>query len=301
MINKLTIVVPMAGYGTRMRPHTWSKPKPLISVAGKTSLDHLIEGFSSLPEDIEIQYAFIVSPYLGEEQIPAFMKEHYPETKAGYVVQADMRGQSDALYLAKDFLKGPILVIYSDTLIKTDFSKLGNETLGGIAWVKSVEDPRRFGVAEINEEKIIKRLIEKPASVENDLAVVGCYYFRSGEDLVSAIEEQFERDLQLRGEYFLVDAVNIMIERGLRMRVQTVDTWLDTGTIDATLETNGRLLLTNKNLPIPEVMCKLLHQCLFIRKHTSPTPRSVPMFQSVPTVKLQKAKLKTALLKKEPK
>ena len=247
MSKTLTIVIPMAGHGTRMRPHTWSKPKPLISVAGKTSLDHLLESFDSLPPDLTIEYVFIVSPNLGEMQIPVYMKEHYPNYKVDYVVQTEMRGQSDAIYLAREYLQGQILMIYSDTLIETDFSEIGNESLGGIAWVKSVEDPRRFGVAEINKAKIIKRLIEKPASMDNDLAVVGCYYFRSGEDLVSAIEEQFKRDLQLKGEYFLVDGINIMIERGLEMRVEPVETWLDTGTIDATLETNQRLLQLGRN------------------------------------------------------
>jgi glucose-1-phosphate thymidylyltransferase len=246
MVKNLTIVIPMAGHGTRMRPHTWSKPKPLIGVAGKTSLDQLLDSFSSIPPELTIEYVFIVSPNLGETQIPAYMNEHYPNCKVDYVVQSEMRGQSDAMYLARNFLRGPILMIYSDTLIETDFSEIGNEMSGGIAWVKSVHDPRRFGVAEINENKIIKRLIEKPESMDNDLAVVGCYYFRSGENLVSAIEEQFERKLQLKGEYFLVDAINIMIEKGLKMRVQPVETWLDTGTIDATLDTNRHLLQSRR-------------------------------------------------------
>jgi glucose-1-phosphate thymidylyltransferase len=97
-------------------------------------------------------------------------------------------------------------------------------------------------VAEINEERLIKRLIEKPQTKENNLAVVGCYYFKSSEDLMAAIEEQMRRNVQLKNEYFLVDAINILIERGALMRVEQVDTWLDTGTIDATLETNAFLL-----------------------------------------------------------
>ena len=125
---------------------------------------------------------------------------------------------------------------------------MADEALDGIAWVKTVQDPRRFGVAEEGESKIIKRLIEKPESMENNLALVGCYYFRSGEELVSAIQEQFKRDLQLKGEYFLVDAINIMIEKGSQMRTQTVDTWLDTGTIEATLETNRHLLKSRRAL-----------------------------------------------------
>ena len=242
MTKTLTIVIPMAGHGTRMRPHTWSKPKPLISVAGQTSLDHLLESFSSIPSDLDIEYVFIVSPNLGESQIPEFMRANYPSYKVHYVVQSEMRGQSDALFLAKKYIQGPTIMIYSDTLIETDLSGIGIKLLESIAWVKTVPDPRRFGVAEVDESKIIKRLIEKPESMENNLALVGCYYFQSGEELVSAIKEQFHRDLQLKGEYFLVDAINIMIERGSKVRAQMVDSWLDTGTIEATLETNRHLL-----------------------------------------------------------
>ena len=103
-------------------------------------------------------------------------------------------------------------------------------------------DPRRFGVAVTNAQGYVERLIEKPQSMENNLAVVGFYYFQSAEDLVSAIEEQMQRDLQLKGEYFLADAVNIMLERGLNMRTEKVDVWLDAGTPEALLETNRYLL-----------------------------------------------------------
>ncbi len=242
MVQTLKIVIPMAGMGTRMRPHTWSKPKPLISVAGKTSLDHLLDSLDSLPETMEVEYVFILSPNLGEEQIPAFMQDNYPHLKVHYVIQSVMRGQSDALFLARKYLQGPVLMIYSDTLIETDLSNLADETLDGIAWVKSVPDPRRFGVAEVDANNIIKCLIEKPDSMENNLALVGCYYFRSGEALITAIQEQFRRDIQLKGEFFLADAVNILLEGQPKIRVQPVSIWMDTGTIAATLETNRYLL-----------------------------------------------------------
>jgi len=242
LAETLKIVIPMAGWGTRMRPHTWSKPKPLISVAGKTSFEHLMDLFETLPEPNRTEYIFIVGPYLGETQIPAFIKKHYPDITAHYVVQGEMKGQSHALYLARQYLTGPMVMIFSDTLIETDFSFLDREKSHGVAWVKAVPDPRRFGVAEVNEEGWVKRLIEKPETKENDLAVVGCYYFKSAEDLMAAIEEQMQRNVQLKNEYFLVDAINILLERGALMRIEQVDTWLDTGTIDATLETNQYLL-----------------------------------------------------------
>jgi glucose-1-phosphate thymidylyltransferase len=238
----LKIVIPMAGWGTRMRPHTWSKPKPLVGVAGRTALDYCLDMFQSVPNPKKTEYIFIVGPYLGETQIPPFIEEHYPELQAHYVVQGEMKGQSHALHLARQYLTGPTIVCFSDTLIETDFSFLDREKSDGVAWVKEIPDPRRFGVAEVNNEGWVTRLIEKPQSLENNLAVVGCYYFRSGEDLISAIEEQMERNVQLKNEFFLVDAINIMLERRARMRVQKIETWLDTGTIEATLETNRYLL-----------------------------------------------------------
>ena len=198
--------------------------------------------FVTLPDPRRTEFIFIVGPYLGETQIPAFIEKHYPDIKAHFVVQGEMKGQSHALYLARQYLTGPMIMIFSDTLIETDFSFLDREKSDGVAWVKAVDDPRRFGVAEVNEDGWVKRLIEKPQTVENNLAIVGCYYFKSGENLMAAIEEQMQRGVQLKSEYFLADAINILLERGALMRVEHVETWLDTGTIDATLETNAYLL-----------------------------------------------------------
>lgn len=241
MTQTLKIIIPMAGWGTRMRPHTWSKPKPLVSVAGKTSLDHLMDMFKSLPDPKKAEFIFIIGPFLGE-QIPIYVQKNYPEIKAHFVVQEEMKGQSHALWLARHQLTGPTLMVFSDTLLDTDFSFLKEEPADGVAWVKAVPDPRRFGVAEIKKDGSILRLIEKPQTMENNLALVGCYYFKKGEALIAAIDEQIKRGIQLKGEYFLADAINIMLEHGAAMRTQSVETWLDTGTIEATLETNQYML-----------------------------------------------------------
>ncbi len=250
MSNNLKIVIPTAGLATRVRPQTWSKPKSLVSVAGGTSLDHLLDSFRSMPDlatgekghPEAASYVIILGPYLGEVQIPAYMQAHYPDYKVEYVVQSRMRGQSDAIWEACEHLSGPVVMCFADTLIETDFSLLANETADGVAWVKSVPDPRSFGVVELDKSGWVTRLIEKPDSIENNQVVVGCYYFRDGSELVSAIQEQIQRDHSLNGEYFLADAINIMIERGMKMRLQSVEVWLDMGTVEAILATNRYLL-----------------------------------------------------------
>lgn len=241
MPDKYTIAIPMAGYGTRMRPHTWSKPKPLIQLAEKTVLDHALDQFASLPGIHNAEWVFIISP--GQQvQVEEHMKLHHPHKTVHYVVQEVMKGQSDALYLAREHLRGPMLMSFSDTLIETDLSFLPKVKHDGVAWVKPVPDPRRFGVAEIDKDGWVTRLVEKPKDIENNRAVVGFYYFRSGEQLMSAIEEQVKRGVALNGEYYLTDTINVLLEKGARFSIQTVKTWLDAGTRDSLLETNRYLL-----------------------------------------------------------
>jgi glucose-1-phosphate thymidylyltransferase len=234
----MKIVIPMAGFGTRLRPHTWSKPKPLVSVAGKPVLGHVMDMFESLPSIDEV--IFIVG-YLGE-QVDDYVSEAYPHLKTRYVVQEEMKGQSHAIWLAREGLTGPMLMVFVDTLIETDLSGLENETADAVGWVKEVPDPRRFGVVELGPEGDVTRLIEKPDDVANNLAVVGFYYFKKAEDLIAAIEEQIKRDNQLKGEYFLADAINVLLENDMKMRIERVDVWEDCGKPDALLQTNRYLL-----------------------------------------------------------
>ena len=241
MSKPLKIVIPMAGYGTRLRPLTWSKPKPLVPLAGKTVLDYVLDMFRTVPNFDKAEFVFILGPTMGDEIID-YTRSHYPDWHVDYPVQPEMIGQSDAFWQAREFLHGPMLMAFSDTLIENDFSFLADETADAIAWVKPVPDPRRFGVAEVNEDGWVTKLTEKPQDVDNNLVVVGCYYFREAEDVISAIKEQVEKDVSLKGEFYLADAINIMLGRGLKMRTETVDTWLDAGTTDALLATNRYLL-----------------------------------------------------------
>jgi len=247
MEQTIKVVIPMAGLGTRLRPHTWSKPKQLVSVAGKTVLDHVLDMLSTLPDELNVELINIVG-YLGD-QIEDHILKHYPHIKSYFVVQEDPQGQSHAIYLARHLLTGPMMVVFADTLIETNLSKITSEALDAIAWVKPVPDPRRFGVAVLNDHDQVEKLIEKPEKTDNNLAVVGFYYFRSAERLLSAIETQMARDVQLKGEYFLADAINIMLENGLSMRPEKIDVWLDAGTPEALLETNRYLLDNGHSTP----------------------------------------------------
>lgn len=244
-LKKLKVVIPMAGLGTRLRPHTWSKPKQLVSVAGKAVLDHVIDTLSSLPDLEKIELINIVG-YLGD-QIEEHFRCCHPDLDAHFVIQENPLGQSHAIKLAEQHLEGPMLMIFADTLIKTDLTFLLDEKADAVAWVKPVPDPRRFGVAEVDGDGWVTRLVEKPEELTNNLVLVGFYYFKEARDLLSAIDEQMNRGMHLKGEYYLADAVNIMLERGLKMRTQTVDVWLDAGTPEALLETNRYLLEDGKD------------------------------------------------------
>ncbi len=235
------IVIPMAGYGSRMRPHTWNRPKPLLYLAGMTVLDHSLDQFKTLPGLQNAEYVFIVSPNQGE-QIQEHMQNVHPEKKVHFLVQEQMEGQSKALFLAKELLNGPVLVAFSDTLIETDLAFLSNETADGIAWVKPMEDPRRFGVVELDQNGFATKLTEKPTDISNNLVVVGFYYFRDGLKLIEAIEEQVKRGKTLKGEFFLSEAINIMLEKGAKIKTRQTEVWLDAGIPEALLETNRYLL-----------------------------------------------------------
>lgn len=241
MAEKLKVVIPMAGYGKRLRPHTWSRPKQLLSLAGKRVIDHVLDTFNTLPEKVEVEYVFIVG-YLGDT-IKAFMAEEHPDLTVHFVVQEEMRGQSHAIYLAKDLIDGPMIMVFADTLIETDLAFLEEEQSDVVAWVKPVPDPRRFGVAELGKDQRVIRLIEKPKAMDNNLALVGFYYFKDGRELTGAIEKQMDQKVQLKGEYFLADAINIMLaDESCHMRTEKVNVWLDAGTFEAVLSTNRYLL-----------------------------------------------------------
>lgn len=231
----MKVIIPLAGFGTRLRPHTYSKPKPLVNVAGKPVLGHILDKLSGL----DIEEIIFVTGYLGE-QIETYVSSHY-DFPARYVEQKELKGQAHALYLTRELISGPVLIIFVDTIFETDLRDLDQAPADGILYVKQVEDPRRFGVAVLEDGRVT-RLIEKPTSCEHNLAVIGVYYLRDSQWLMRAIEELIERDIKTQGEYFLADALQLMIDQGARLVARQLEVWEDCGKPETVLHTNRYLL-----------------------------------------------------------
>ncbi|MHB1296212.1 MAG: sugar nucleotidyltransferase [Anaerolineae bacterium] len=231
----MKVIIPLAGFGKRMRPLTWSRPKPLLNVADKPILGHVLDKFIPLqPEEI----VFIVG-WLGD-QIQEYVSANY-DVNASYIVQRELKGQAHALYLAKEHIQGPCVVVFVDTLFEADLSHLASQQADAVLYVKEVADPRRFGVV-VEEAGRVVRLIEKPSGFEHHNAVIGLYYVREGAELVSAIEELLARNIQTKGEFYLADAFQIMIDRGARFVTEPVSAWEDCGEFGTLLQTNRYLL-----------------------------------------------------------
>ena len=235
----MNLIIPLAGFGTRLRPHTYTKPKPLINVAGKPVLGHILDRL--MADGTQIDTVVFVVGFLGE-QIHDYVSRHYPRLRAHYVEQKELNGQAPAILLARDLVAGPTFVVFVDTLAQVDLSSLREEQADGVIFVKEVEDPRRFGVVQLNADGHITRFVEKPANMDNRLAVIGMYYVNDAAWLMRACEGLMSRDIKTHGEYFLADAFNLMIEEGARLRTSQVDVWLDCGKPDTLLETNRYLL-----------------------------------------------------------
>ena len=245
-MDHLKIIIPMAGRGKRLAPLTLRRPKPLLRLADKRLVDHVIDVFQTLRTLYELKYIFIVG-HLGE-QIRSHMEKFHPNLSVSYYEQTQLIGQSPAVQLARDEIYGPTLLTYCDTLNITDFSFLNYQDLEGVAGVREVVDPRRFGVVVTGANRQVSRLIEKPKTSEHRLALSGLYYFTEGKDLITAIAAQMERSDRLNNEYYLADAINIMIESGARIRAEPVLQWLDAGTVDSMIETNGYLLQNRQSV-----------------------------------------------------
>jgi glucose-1-phosphate thymidylyltransferase len=232
----MKVIIPAAGYGSRMRPHTHTRPKPLVHVAGRPSLAFVLDALEGL--DIE-EIIFIVGR-MGE-QMEDYVRKHYPY-KVTFIEQKVMRGQADAIALARERVQGDLMTLFVDTLFEADLTVIKTLDVDGAMFVSEVPDPSRFGIAVPGPDGIVKKIVEKPTVIESNLAVVGLYYFKDSQWLFRAIDKLMTSGKSLKGEYFLADAIQVMIDEGAKFRTFPVHVWEDTGTWDAVLHANRHLL-----------------------------------------------------------
>jgi glucose-1-phosphate thymidylyltransferase len=232
----MKIIIPAAGYGTRMRPHTYTRPKPMVHVAGRPSLAFVLDAL----EGLNIEEIIFIVGRLGE-QMEDYVKKHYPY-KVTFIEQKVMKGQADAIALARQYVQGDLMTLFVDTLFKADLAVIKTLDVDGAMFVKEVPDPSRFGIAVPWPDGIVRKIVEKPKVIESNLAVVGLYYFKDSQWLFSAIDKLMASGKSLKGEYFLADAIQVMIDEGAKFRHFPVEVWEDTGTWDAILHANRYLL-----------------------------------------------------------
>lgn len=231
----MDIIMPVAGLGTRLRPQTWTKPKPLVSVAGKPMLSHVLERIRPLnPEKI-----IFITGFLGAH-IEEWARANI-DIPVVFVEQPEMKGQTDAIIRARDLARKDALILFPDMLFEADFTQLAESDADVVMFTKEVEDPSALGIAVVEHGRIVK-LIEKPQEPISNLAVIGIYYIRSMPDLYAAIEDQMERGISLKNEYFIADAIQIMIDRGAKVVSMPVTAWEDCGNVPNLLSTNRFLL-----------------------------------------------------------
>ena len=232
-------IIPVAGFGTRLKPHTLTHPKVLLNVGGKPIISHIVEKL--LEENIN-EATFIVG-YLGEK-IENYIRETFPELKAVYIEQKELLGLGHAIYQAsRTFNNEEIVIILGDTIFDVDLSQITNLETSSLG-VKEVEDPRRFGVAEL-ENGFISKLIEKPTEPTTNLALVGLYYIKNSTLLTRSLEELFKKNIRTNNEYQLTDALQIMIDSGEKFSTFPVEGWYDCGKPETLLSTNQFILSRN--------------------------------------------------------
>lgn len=230
-------IIPAAGVGTRLRPHTYTLPKALLYVAGKPIISHILDDVVKLG----VSSIVLIVGYKGD-LIEKYVTENYPELKVDFVVQKERKGIGHAVDLTREHADTgePILIILGDTILKTDLGNLVRSKSNALG-VKEVSNPKRFGVCEVSGG-YITRLVEKPVDPPSNLALVGLYYFLDSKRLFEALRKEIEGGIMNHGEYQLTDALQIMIDKGDKFVPYFIDEWFDCGKPEAMLETNRRLL-----------------------------------------------------------
>ena len=244
----MKVIIPLAGMGTRLRPHTYSKPKPLVPVGGKPMLGHILDKLVELSskENIE-QIIFITGPM--EEKIQDYVNLEYSQFKTSFIKQKDLLGDGYAVLLAKNEIstEDSLLIIFADTLFKTDLSIITSTKEDGIVWTKQVKDPRRFGVVVTDENNIINQIVEKPEKPISNKAIVGLYYIKDAKGYMNILQELIDKDIRSKGELRNADALSLMLKAGKTLKSEEIEVWADCGTVKTLLNTNRWLLETNSN------------------------------------------------------
>ena len=237
----MKIIVPMAGRGSRLRPHTLTVPKPLIPIAGKPIVHRLVEDIAGVLNQKIEEVAFIIHESFGkkvEEELIAIAQKL--GAKGTIYYQNEALGTGHAIMCAKDSLSGPAVIAYADTLIRADFEL--DATADSVIWVKQVDQPEEFGVISLNEANEIVELVEKPKEFVSDLAVIGIYYFKDVAVLKTELQAVLDNNIIHGGEYQINDGIKQMMTKGMKFVPGKVDEWMDCGNKNVTVETNSRML-----------------------------------------------------------
>lgn len=242
----MKIIIPMAGWGSRLRPHTLKIPKPMLLIAGKPIVERLVEGLSAtITEPIE-EIHFIIRKDFGEAVENKLMDIAKKANTIGKIAyQETPEGTAHAIYCAKESLAGHVLVAFADTLFTTNF-KIDTKQ-DGVIWVSKIDDPRQFGVIKLNQDNIITDFVEKPQEFVSDLAIIGIYFFNNGEKLANEIKYLLDNNLREKGEFQLTTALENLRNKGSKFVPGEVSEWLDCGNKDACVNTNQRILEINKD------------------------------------------------------
>ncbi len=237
----MKIIIPMAGWGSRLRPHTLTIPKPMVPIAGKPIVQRLVEGLVESVEGSIEEINFIIRKEFGQATEDKLQEvARALNTKCIISYQESPEGTAHAIYCAKESLDGNVIVAFADTLFRTDFKI--DASKDGVIWVNRVDDPKAFGVVKLNGDNVITDFIEKPQEFISDLAIIGIYYFKDGEALKSEIKHLLDNDIREKGEYQLTNALENLKKKGAKFVPGEVTEWLDCGNKAACIFTNERVL-----------------------------------------------------------
>jgi glucose-1-phosphate thymidylyltransferase len=237
----MKIIVPMAGRGSRLRPHTLTVPKPLIPVAGKPIVHRLVEDIAGVLNQPIDEVAFIIHENFGKQVEKELLEIAQKLNAKGTIYyQNEALGTGHAIMCAKDSLSGPAVIAYADTLIRADFDL--DISADSVIWVKQVDQPEAFGVVNLNENGEIIELVEKPKEFVSDLAVIGIYYFKEVAVLKKELQLVIENNIIHGGEYQINDGIKQMMAKGMKFVPGKVTEWMDCGNKDVTVDTNTRML-----------------------------------------------------------